>query len=128
MTGKIGVLVIDPDGDIRHWMERLLNRTDNFTCLGAAASVLELSGDADRIRPAMILVDAQSTSLPGSDLIRHLRGVYPAAKVVIMEIEEGGRYENLARRIGADAYISKSSVPESLDDLKRRLFMQGGIE
>ncbi len=121
MAEGIKAFVVDPDGDVRHWLGRLLDHTAGFRCVGGSSTLGGLAGSPPAETPDVILVDVQQ-AVANPDHLRTARERYPAAKLVLMELEEGARYETLAGRFGADAFLSKARAPESLASLRNRFF------
>ncbi|MFH1139194.1 MAG: response regulator [Pseudomonadota bacterium] len=122
MTETIKVWVVDTDEDIRHWLGRLIDRTTGFSCLGFSADLEHLPLEAGQSSPDLVLVDAGAAVAEGPDYFLTIRRRLGRSKFVVMELEERSGYERLARRAGADAYMSKARAPESLADLKHRFF------
>lgn len=115
---RIRVWIIDPDEDVRHWLGRLLDRTEGYACTGQYAGVdivLALTSDST---PDLVLIEA-NLAASGKDTFKKLKIAFPAAKFALMDLEDGSSYENVSRRLGADAFLSKAHVPESLAGLRR---------
>lgn len=128
MGQMIRVLVVDPDGDVRHWLCRLLDHTEGFTCIGARASLKDLDLETFALAPELVLVDAASATSVTPTQFRQIKSSFGSAIMVITELEDGPGYERVATRVGADGFLSKARVPERLADIKRRFFTgEGGV-
>lgn len=119
--GKLRVLVVDHDEDLRHWLGRLLERTEGFENLGFCSADAELMQESKRLMPHLLLMDTYSAARLGPGSLAKLRQDTPGLYVVLMDLEEGPAYERLAKRAGADGFLCKARVPESLERLRALL-------
>jgi DNA-binding NarL/FixJ family response regulator len=119
--GKVRVLVVDHDEDLRHWLGRLLDRTEGFENLGFWSGESELLEEGRRLAPNLLLMDIYSAARLGPGYLAKLRQELPGLYVVLMDLEEGPAYEKLAKRAGADGFLCKARVPESLERLQTLL-------
>ena len=70
------------------------------------------------ISPNLVLVEVQ-LAVSGRENFQRLKEIFPKAKFALMDLEEGPSYENISRRLGADAFLSMARVPESLIHLRK---------
>ncbi|MFZ5586351.1 MAG: response regulator [Thermodesulfobacteriota bacterium] len=118
---KFRVLVMEQEEDLRHWLGRLLAQTEGFEAVGFLDKDAELGSEARRLAPHLILLDTHSASHLPPGALAELRKDLPGVYVVLMDLEEGPNYERLAQKAGADGFLSKARVPESLDRLHAQL-------
>lgn len=118
---KYRVLVMEQEDDLRHWLGRLLAQTEGFEVVGFLGKDAELAREARRLSPHLILLDSHSASRLAPGTLASLRRDLPGVYVVLMDLEEGPGYERLAQKAGADGFLSKARVPESLDRLRTQL-------
>lgn len=117
----VRVMLMEQEEDLRHWLGRLLDRTEGYEFVGHCQSAAELEAEVQRLRPDLLLLDSHSAAALPIGLLSALRERLPGLYVVLMDIEEGPGYERLARRAGADGFLSKARVPEALASLLDRL-------
>lgn len=122
--GKYRVLVMEQEEDLRHWLGRLLAQTDGFEVVGFLGKDAALDREARRLTPHLILLDTHSAGQLAPGTLARLRKDVPGIYVVLMDLEEGPHYERLAQKAGADGFLSKARVPESLDRLRAQLAMR----
>lgn len=115
---------MEAEENLRHFLGQLLNRTEGFECLGFAGDSIELESMALQLKPQVLLLDSHSAATLPKETLRRLRQELPRLYVVLMDLEEGPHYERLAKRAGADGFLSKARVPEALDQLRARLHEQ----
>lgn len=117
----VRVLILEAEENLRHFLAQLLDRTEGFACVGHATTVEELEPLVASRQPHVLLMDRQSAR----DLLRaalaRLRASRPGLLVLLMDLEEGPGYERLAKRAGADGFLCKARVPETLALLRSRL-------
>lgn len=118
---RVRVLVVDQDEDLRHWLGRLLDRMEGFATVGFCTPEQDLAAECQRLAPHLILMDTHSATRLASGTLARLRKSLPGLYVVLMDLEEGPGYERLAKRAGADGFLCKARVPESLDRLRSLL-------
>lgn len=120
----VRVMLMEQEEDLRHWLGRLLDHTPGFECVGRCHRAERLEAEALRLRPDLVLLDSHSAAALAPGVLIRLRKALPGLYVVLMDLEEGPGYERLARRAGADGFLSKARVPEALAALRAR-FKQG---
>lgn len=112
------VLVVEQDEDLRHWLVRLLGLSEGFKVVGYLDVGADLTGETLRLRPDLLLLDTHTASRLAPETLPDLRQALPGLYVVLMDLEEGPNYERLAKRGGADGFVCKLRVPESLERLR----------
>lgn len=115
---SIKVVIIDPDEDVRRWLGRLLDRTEGFDCTGQYADVEGIFAHPPASRPDLVLVETH-LAVSEKEIFKKLKESFGEARFALMDIEEGSSYETISRRMGADIFLSKARVPESLAEMKK---------
>lgn len=115
---NLGVLVVEQDEDLRHWLGRLLGLSEGFKVVGYLDRDADLTRETLRLRPDLLLLDTHTASRLAPEILPDLRQALPGLYVVLMDLEEGPSYERLAKRGGADGFVCKLRVPESLERLR----------
>jgi DNA-binding response OmpR family regulator len=122
-TGAIRLLVLDDDRMQLELLERALSR-DGFD-IRAVETVAELTAEAARFAPELVLVDV---NLPGAQpeaTIAAARAAARGARIVLYSAWEASRLRALMLQSGADAYLSKSESVLALGPLLRKLAAPG---
>lgn len=106
------VLLVDDDESMAAMTERLLaghgmQVTRTSTPLGA-------SNLARRLRPDLVLLDVELPALTGDALVSLLRRAAPATRIVLYSSHDDGVLRELARRTGADGWITKGADAQAL--------------
>ncbi len=117
---------MDQDEDLRHWLGRLLDRTEGFESVGFCSNEQDLAAESLSLRPHLILLDTHSAARLAPGTLGRLRKSLAGLYVVLMDLEEGPGYERLAKGAGADGFLCKARVPEALERL--RSLLRGRLE
>jgi len=106
------VLLADDDPGILNAFKRLL--TPSCDVVGSFTDVGALLDAASRLRPDVIVVDLFMPTGEGPETCRHLRGVIPDAKIVVVTGADDASTRNKALRSGASAFVSKMRAADDL--------------
>ncbi len=71
--------------------------------------------------PEIVLMDIMLPEMSGIETVRHIKGVAPDARVVMLSIYEDSAYKTDAAAAGAVAYISKRKMGTELVPLLTKL-------
>src|SRR6266704_355436 len=112
------ILIVDDHPLTREALSSLLNQ-HGFEVVGEAADGESAITAAERLQPAIILLDLSMPGLDGLRALPRLRGAAPDCEVVVLTAS--GTEENLlgAIRGGAAGYLLKSEPPERIVDFLR---------
>ncbi len=116
---QVGVLLVEPDKDLRHWLGRLIQRTEGFTLLGSCPQGNDLEGIASRLIPQLILLDSSVAADLDPGVLVRLRNQLPGVFVALSDMESGGNYEQRARNAGVDGCFCTARAPQSLVKLRQ---------
>ncbi len=74
---------------------------------------------AAREKPTMIFVDMQMSEMNGIEFVRQIRCVPELSEmpVLICSAEQSNDYENMARNVGATAYLTKPLGPDEMQQV-----------
>ena len=106
------VLLADDDAAILNAFERLL--TPSCDVVGCVTDVGALFDAASRLQPDVIVVDLFMPTHDGLDTCRHLRGVIPHAKIVVVSGADDAFTRTKVLKAGASAFVSKMKVVDDL--------------
>ena len=118
LRAPIRVLIADGDPLVGRALLHLLQDVGDMEVVALAAdggAALEIAG---RLRPAVMVIDAQSARLDGLALTRRLRERRPAPRVVVVSVYEMFRDPALAA--GACQFLLKDCSRDELSAAIRR--------
>ena len=78
-SNSIGVLICDDAADMRELLTRIIERRDGLHVAGEAADGVEAIAVAERLQPAVIILDLAMPPTTGLDALPQIKGVAPAA-------------------------------------------------
>jgi len=119
MSGR--VLVVDDDPMQLELVQRGLSR-DGFEVRGVT-TIHDMASEAKLFAPDVVLIDVNMPDAPGDRTIAIAREAAPGALLVLYSAWETSKLRVLAKRLGADGFISKSesivAIGRRLQDLQR---------
>jgi DNA-binding NarL/FixJ family response regulator len=104
------ILIADDQANVRSALALLLEQESQFTIAGEAADAVGLLQAVRRLNPALLLLDWELPGLAADHLLRLLR--YEQPHLLIVALSSRPEAEASAQAAGADAFISKSALPE----------------
>lgn len=102
------VVVIDDHPVVLTAVKTYFEKTDDFLVVGEAldgGSGIEL---VRRFRPDLIILDLFLAGMDGLTLIRHVRTVEPASKVLVLSARDEPIYIHRAAEAGAHGFVTKA--------------------
>ncbi|HEX9076916.1 MAG TPA: response regulator transcription factor [Anaerolineae bacterium] len=105
----IRVLIVDDHPMIRHGLRGLLSAYPDIEVVGEAEDGATALEAAERLAPAVILLDVQLSGPNGVELANQLYQKAPDAKIIILTAFDNDEYLVGALRAGAYAYLLKNS-------------------
>ena len=120
---KITVLIVDDTAVVRDGLRSILRAYPDIDVVGEATNGEEAIAQAEKLRPAVILMDAQMPGTDGIAATRHIKQQSPNIRVLLLMVHTGYIEEALAA--GADAYLMKDSgrqeLVQAIRELSRRV-------
>ena len=101
------VLVVDDQALFRRAMVAVVDETDGFTVVGAAASGEESLAAAHELQPHLVLMDVNLPGIDGVEAARLLAGADHAPVVILLSTYEGDEFDLYGS--GAASYIAKGA-------------------
>jgi DNA-binding NarL/FixJ family response regulator len=108
----IRVLIVDDSDAVRDGLRSILARQSGISIVGEAVNGIDAIDKVERLRPDVVLVDAQMPEMDGIEATAHIKGVLPETRVLLLTVHTGLMGE--ARDAGADAYLTKDTGREEL--------------
>jgi DNA-binding NarL/FixJ family response regulator len=117
----IRVLVTDDHAVLRTGVAALLEREDDISAVGQAATAEQAVSKARALQPDVILLDVVMPRKSGFDALPELRKVAPEAGVIMLSMQTNPSSIRQALTLGAAGYVSKHASETDLVDAIRRV-------
>jgi two-component system response regulator YesN len=121
------IVVVDDDPQYQEFIAHILGpASETLTIAGYAATGPDGLALVRELRPDLVITDLFMPGFNGVELTRHIRRELPETKVILISSNIEEAYQAMASDSGADAFVSKSVLFESLlaavhDVFRRRL-------
>jgi DNA-binding NarL/FixJ family response regulator len=112
--GPIRVLLVDDHLLFRKGLARLLDAQLDFEVVGEAADGLEAIEQTRLLRPDLVLMDIRMPNCNGLEATRQVKAHMPDVRVVMLTVSDDEQDLATAVRYGADGYLLKDLLPETL--------------
>jgi DNA-binding NarL/FixJ family response regulator len=119
---RIRVLVADDSPTALRSVCKYLKFEGQFDVVGTARDGQHLLHQAERFRPDLLLIDLSMPQMNGLEAARELRKIFPEMRVLIYSQLSGLSLREECLRFGADGFVDKFQMPETLMEEVRRLF------
>ena len=103
------LMLVDDHAILREGLRALLELEPDFNVVGEAASYDEALVMAARVQPDVVLTDIGMPGRSGLALVRELRAICPAARVVLLTAHASEEYIRAGLDCSADGYVLKDS-------------------
>jgi DNA-binding NarL/FixJ family response regulator len=117
----IRVLVTDDHTVLRAGIAALLEREDDMTAVGEAATAEQGVMKARALQPDVILLDVVMPRKSGFDALPELKKVAPDARVIMLSMQTNPSAIKQALNSGVAGYVSKHASDTDLLDAIRRV-------
>ena len=130
-SNRIRVLIVDDHATLRRGLRSLLLPHNDMEVVGEAAEGTAAVQAAMEFSPDVILLDIKMLGLDGIEIASQLASKAPNSKIIILTAYDSDEYILRAFQAGAQAYLLKSGVDETVVDAirqvhsGRRLFSPG---
>jgi pilus assembly protein CpaE len=114
MADRIAVLIVDDIQETRDHLTKLLGFESDIEVVGAAASGPEALELAQRLHPAIVLMDINMPGMDGIATTEQMAAVEPTASVIMMSVQGEADYLRRSMLAGAREFLVK---PFSSDEL-----------
>ena len=108
------MLIADDHAVLREGLRSFLELQDGIEIVGDAADGAEAVELAERLRPAVVLMDLVMPKLDGVEAMRELRERVPETRVIILTSYIDDERLLPAIRAGAAGYLLKNAEPQEL--------------
>jgi DNA-binding NarL/FixJ family response regulator len=117
----IRVLVTDDHTILRTGVAALLEREQDMTAVGQAATADQAVAKARSLQPDVILLDVVMPRKSGFDVLSELGEVAPQARVIMLSMQTNPSAIRQALILGAAGYVAKHASDADLLDAIRRV-------
>lgn len=111
---SIRVLLVDDHAVVREGYRRLLEKQSGIDVVAEADSAASGYQAFKISKPDVSVIDISMPGRGGIDLVRQIRQLDSAARVLIFTMHANATYAQQAFRAGARGYVTKSSPPDLL--------------
>jgi DNA-binding NarL/FixJ family response regulator len=101
------LLVVDDHDVVRQGLVTSL-KTHGYTSIETAATIKESRSKVAAFNPEAMIVDINLPDGSGLELVQWIRKISATVAIIVLSLNEPSLFAHLARRAGANAYISKS--------------------
>ena len=114
MMSPLRILLVDDHLLFRKGLVRLLDAQPDFEVVGEARDGLEAVEQAQALRPDVVLMDIRMPGCDGLEATRRIKAQMPDVRVVMLTVSDDDQDLATAVRYGADGYLLKDLLPETL--------------
>lgn len=123
----VSVYVVDDHALVRQGLVNVINLEEGLRVVGDGGDTSETLAAIKRLRPRVLVVDLEMTTIRGADLIAMAKEAQPSLRVVVCTMHGAHGYVAEALRCGADGYVLKSSSSDLLIAAIRAVADQRGF-
>jgi len=118
---RITVLLADDNKVVRTEFREILEFEDDFEVVGEAKNGKEAVAMVEKLRPALVLMDAVMPLLNGFQATSQILKANPAAKVLILSAHGDDAYVTGAVNSGAMGYLIKQTCIDDVCEAIRKV-------
>jgi DNA-binding NarL/FixJ family response regulator len=113
-TKKVRILVADDHDVVRVGARALLERRPHWEVCGEAVTGQDAVEKAKRLRPDVLVLDANLPELPGLEATRRILRALPSTEVLVLTMDESPEVMRDLLQAGAHGYVFKSDLSVDL--------------
>ena len=110
MKKKFRILIVDDSNSFCKGMRALLQIQPDMNVVGEAPNGHKAMELVEKLRPDLVLLDAQMPGVTGVEVAHRIKGYSPQTKVILMTMYAD--YRSKAIEAGVDAFSTKGIPPE----------------
>ena len=114
MNKSIRILLVDDHYMVRIGLASSLGDEPDIKVVGQAESIADTLIQFRQLQPDVTLLDLQLPDGDGSTAIADIRTEYPAARIIVLSVNETEEDIHRAVAAGAAGYLPKSIAPEEM--------------
>jgi DNA-binding NarL/FixJ family response regulator len=121
MPNKLTVLLVDDHALVRRGFRRILEDDPEIEVVGEASGGEEAVRAANKVRPAVIVMDCALPGMSGLDATRRILETRPDAAILMLSMHAEDTLVRQALEAGARGYILKNAVDLDLANAIKRV-------
>ena len=106
---RIRILLVDDHFMVRHGLAAILSQQPDFEVVGQAANGTQALESFAKLRPDIVLMDGVLPDMHGIEVTRRIIATHPAARILMLSVNDTEEDIHQAMEAGACGYIPKSS-------------------
>jgi len=114
MPEKIKILLVDDHPLVREGLANLIHQQPDFVVCGETGTEPEALELVRTVQPSVAIVDITLENGSGLELVKSIKGLYPAVKVLVLSMHDESLYAERALRAGARGYIMKREAAKKI--------------
>ena len=103
----IAVAIVDGDAETRFFLQRILEQSGGYRCVGSYTSGEEVLREIPGIQPRIVLMDVRMPGISGIECMRRLKARLPGLIVVLVSELTDPETMSAALAAGGDGYLTK---------------------
>jgi len=104
----VNVMLVDDSASFRNTAAQFVSEVCGANVVGQADSGETAIEMALRLRPQLILMDLAMSGINGIEAARRIKAADAGIKIVILTLNNGREYRELAQSLALDGFISKT--------------------
>lgn len=120
------VLIVDDHPVFRAGLAGLVNLENGLKVCGEVADATACMTHVETLQPDLLLLDMSLPGKSGLELIKDLRAIHPALRILVISMHDETLYAERVIRAGARGYIMKQEGPDKVIAAIRKV-LAGGI-
>lgn len=118
-SGPLRVLVVDDHVFIRRGVCGLFAEHSDFGVCAEAANGQEAINQVRKLNPHVVILDISMPVMTGLEAASEIRRIAPTTRIVMLTMHDGAAQRELARKAGADAFVTKTEAASQLIQVVR---------
>ena len=111
---KKRIFIVDDHPIVRDGLITLINHQQDFMVCGEAGEAAQALKSISELKPDVVIVDIGLKNSDGIELTKSIKTRCPRLPVIVLSIHDESVYAERALRAGAQAYLMKEVVSESI--------------
>jgi DNA-binding NarL/FixJ family response regulator len=111
---KVRILIADDHPIIRRVVRSTLQQHPHFEICGEAVNGAEAIEEAKKLKPDVVVLNVSMPVMNGFEAAREIKTILPESAIVILSQNADQHFIAEAKKVGVQAYVSKTKAGESL--------------
>lgn len=115
------VYIVDDHAMVRRGVASMIAAETDMELCGEAEDCATATSEVGKLRPDVVIVDISLRDNNGIELIKNIRVMDPAIRVVVLSVHDESIYALRALKAGAKAYVMKQDPPGKVIEAVRKV-------